>query len=69
LWTSLVFLRNVITVRETILRAVNRENAGGIRRIILAYIWQREDEKGDGIYYIIKKSCNNTERQTVFIIV
>jgi hypothetical protein len=55
-----------MTVRAIILRMVDRENIGGIRRIRLAFIWQRQGDKGNRIYYIIKKSCNNTERQNLF---
>jgi hypothetical protein len=55
-----------MTVGGTILRTVDRENAGRIRRIILSYIWQRQGDKGNIIYYIIKRSCNNTERQNLF---
>jgi hypothetical protein len=58
-----------MTVRGIILRIVDRENMGGIKRIMLAFIWQRQGEKGSRIYDIIKKGCNNTESQNLFIII
>jgi hypothetical protein len=41
-----------MSVRGTIVRTVDRENIGGIRRVRLAFIWQRQGDKGNGIYYI-----------------
>jgi hypothetical protein len=55
-----------MTGRGIILRMIDREDKGGIRRIRLAFIWQREGDEDNRIYHVIKKRWNTTERRNLF---